>query len=133
MRAGADQNTIRSYQQNVREVEMRSQYFGGGYQKPNTSDPNVWVIGTGKDATLHSTGGSAGYARGTFASASTTPQTALSSDPYLPKYDTTIYAEEALHRLVEIHYRIGLLEESKKYANMLGYNYNSSEWYKKPI
>ena len=46
-------------------------------------------------------------------------------------YDTTIYAEEALHRLVEIHYRIGLLEESKKYASLLGYNYLSSEWYKK--
>ena len=47
------------------------------------------------------------------------------------KYDTTIYVEEALHRLVEIHYRIGLTDESKRYANMLGYNYKSSEWYKK--
>ena len=46
-------------------------------------------------------------------------------------YDTTIYAEEALHRLVEVHYRIGLVEESKKYASLLGYNYLSSEWYKK--
>ena len=46
------------------------------------------------------------------------------------KYDTTIYVEEALHRLVEIHYKIGLIEESKKYANLLGYNYQSSEWYK---
>jgi outer membrane protein assembly factor BamD len=46
-------------------------------------------------------------------------------------YETTIYAEEALHRLVEIHYRIGLVSESKKYANLLGYNYLSSEWYKK--
>ena len=46
-------------------------------------------------------------------------------------YDTTIYAEEAIHRLVEIHYRIGLIEESKKYASLLGYNYLSSEWYKK--
>ncbi len=45
-------------------------------------------------------------------------------------YNTTIYVEEALHRLVEIHYRIGLLSESKKYANTLGYNYQSSEWYK---
>ena len=45
-------------------------------------------------------------------------------------YDSTIYVEEALHRLVEIHYRIGLLSESKKYANTLGYNYLSSEWYK---
>ena len=46
-------------------------------------------------------------------------------------YNTTIYVEEALHRLVEIHYRIGLTDESKRYANMLGYNYKSSEWYKK--
>ena len=46
-------------------------------------------------------------------------------------YDDTIYAEEAIHRLVEIHYRIGLIEESKKYASMLGYNYLSGEWYKK--
>ena len=46
-------------------------------------------------------------------------------------YDTTIYAEEALHRLVEIHYIIGLTEEAKKYAQILGYNYQSSEWYKK--
>ena len=44
-------------------------------------------------------------------------------------YDTTIYVEEALHRLVEIHYRIGLTDESKKYANLLGYNYQSSKWY----
>jgi outer membrane protein assembly factor BamD len=49
----------------------------------------------------------------------------------LEKYDTTIYAEEALHRLVEVHYRIGLINESKKYASVLGYNYLSSEWYKK--
>jgi len=46
------------------------------------------------------------------------------------KYNTTIYTEEALHRLVEINYRLGLMEESKKYANTLGYNYQSSDWYK---
>jgi outer membrane protein assembly factor BamD len=45
-------------------------------------------------------------------------------------YDTTIFTEEALHRLVEVHYKIGLIEESKKYAELLGYNYLSSEWYK---
>jgi outer membrane protein assembly factor BamD len=49
----------------------------------------------------------------------------------LNDYDTTIYAEEAIHRLVEIHYRIGLEDEAKKYASLLGYNYLSSEWYKK--
>ena len=46
-------------------------------------------------------------------------------------YDTTIYTEEALHRLVEIHYIIGLEREAKKYAYLLGYNYKSSEWYEK--
>ena len=45
-------------------------------------------------------------------------------------YDTTIYVEEALHRLVELHYKIGLEDEAKKYANLLGYNYLSSDWYK---
>jgi outer membrane protein assembly factor BamD len=49
----------------------------------------------------------------------------------IDNYDTTIYAEEALHRLVEIHYIIGLEEEAKKYAYILGYNYRSSEWYEK--
>ena len=45
------------------------------------------------------------------------------------KYDKTIFIEEALHRLVEIHYHLGLENEAKKYANILGYNYNSSEWF----
>ena len=49
----------------------------------------------------------------------------------LVDYDTTIYAEEAVHRLVEIHYKIGLEEEAKKYANLLGYNYLSGKWYKR--
>lgn len=47
----------------------------------------------------------------------------------LNDYDTTIYAEEALHRLVEVHYTIGLKDEAKKYAKLLGYNYQSSRWY----
>ena len=46
-------------------------------------------------------------------------------------YNDSIFIEEALHRLVEIHYKIGLEEEAKKYAYLLGYNYQSSEWYKK--
>ena len=46
-------------------------------------------------------------------------------------YDTTIYIEEALYRLVEIYYLIGLEEESKKYSQLLGYNYQSSKWYEK--
>ena len=44
-------------------------------------------------------------------------------------YDTTIFVEEALHRLVELHYKIGLIDEAKKYAALLGYNYQSSKWY----
>ena len=46
-------------------------------------------------------------------------------------YDRTIFVEEALHRLVEIYYKIGLFEESKKIASILGYNYGSGEWYEK--
>ena len=49
----------------------------------------------------------------------------------LKDYDTTIYAEEAMHRLVEVYYHIGLVDEAKRYAILLGYNYQSSEWYKK--
>ena len=45
------------------------------------------------------------------------------------KYDDSVFIEEALHRLVEIHYKIGLEDEAKKYAYLLGYNYQSSEWY----
>ena len=47
------------------------------------------------------------------------------------EYDTTIYVEEALHRLVEVHYTIGLNKEAEKYAKVLGYNYKSSKWYEK--
>ena len=47
----------------------------------------------------------------------------------IDNYDTTIYAEEALHRLVEVHYTIGLVDEAEKYAQLLGYNYQSSKWY----
>ncbi|MEL0125243.1 outer membrane protein assembly factor BamD [Candidatus Pelagibacter sp. HIMB1321] len=47
----------------------------------------------------------------------------------IDEYDTTIYAEEALHRLVEVHYLLGLNEEAEKYAKLLGYNYQSSRWY----
>tara|TARA_B100001564_G_scaffold358969_1_gene379140 strand:- start:736 stop:1584 length:849 start_codon:yes stop_codon:yes gene_type:complete len=49
----------------------------------------------------------------------------------IDEYETTIYTEEALHRLVEVYYTIGLKDEAKKYANLLGYNYQSSEWYEK--
>ena len=46
-------------------------------------------------------------------------------------YSTTIYIEEAIYRLVEVYYTLGLVEEAEKYANLLGYNYQSSEWYKR--
>ena len=49
----------------------------------------------------------------------------------IDNYETTIYAQEALHRLVEVHYIIGLKDEAKKYAKLLGYNYQSSKWYEK--
>ena len=44
-------------------------------------------------------------------------------------YAGDVFIEEALHRLVEIHYHIGLEDEAKKYAKILGYNYNSSKWF----
>ena len=48
----------------------------------------------------------------------------------LKEYETTIHVEEAIHRLVEIYYKLGMEDESLKYASLLGYNYNSGEWYK---
>ena len=48
----------------------------------------------------------------------------------LKEYETTIHVEEAIHRLVEIYYKLGMEKESLKYSSLLGYNYNSSEWYK---
>ena len=47
------------------------------------------------------------------------------------EYDTTIYIEEALYRLVELNYKIGLIDEAKKYTALLGYNYQSSDWYER--
>ena len=47
------------------------------------------------------------------------------------KYEKTIFVEEALHRLVEVYYKLGLIEEAKKAAAILGYNYQSGDWYEK--
>ena len=47
------------------------------------------------------------------------------------EYDKTVFIEEALHRLVEVYYKLGLEDEAKKAATILGYNYQSGEWYKK--
>ena len=46
-------------------------------------------------------------------------------------FENTIYVEEALYRLVEVYYLLGLVNESRKYASLLGYNYQSSEWYER--
>jgi len=47
------------------------------------------------------------------------------------KYDKTVFIEEALHRLVEVYYNIGLVEEAKQAAAILGYNYQSGAWYER--
>ena len=47
------------------------------------------------------------------------------------EYDTTIFIEEALYRLVELNYKLGLTDEAKKYTAILGYNYQSSDWYER--
>ena len=47
------------------------------------------------------------------------------------KYDKTVFIEEALHRLVEVYYKIGLVEEAKQAAAILGYNYQSGKWYER--
>ncbi len=47
------------------------------------------------------------------------------------EYDTTIFIEEALYRLVELNYKLGLVNEAKKYSVLLGYNYQSSDWYER--
>ena len=49
----------------------------------------------------------------------------------IDNYEETIFIEEALHRLVEIYYKIGLEKEASDAAKLLGYNYNSSQWYEK--
>ena len=49
----------------------------------------------------------------------------------IENFSQTVFVEEALHRLVEVNYKLGLIDESQKYANTLGYNYMSSQWYKK--
>ena len=47
------------------------------------------------------------------------------------KYDRTVFVEEALHRIVEVYYRLGLEDEAKNAAAILGYNYKSGEWYER--
>ena len=47
------------------------------------------------------------------------------------QYDRTVFVEEALHRLAEVYYRLGLVDEAKKAASILGYNYGSGQWYER--
>jgi len=49
----------------------------------------------------------------------------------IDKYETTVFVEEALHRIVEVYYRLGLEEEARNAASILGYNYKSGEWYER--
>jgi len=45
------------------------------------------------------------------------------------EYDTTSHVEEALHRLVEANLALGLVDEAKSSAAVLGFNYPGSDWY----
>ena len=47
------------------------------------------------------------------------------------QYDTTSHAPEALYRLTETSLALGIPEEAKKYAAVLGSNYPGSEWYQR--
>ena len=44
-------------------------------------------------------------------------------------FQTTTHTAEALHRLVESYLSLGLVEEAQTAGAILGYNYQSSEWY----
>ncbi len=45
------------------------------------------------------------------------------------KYQTTSQVPEALHRLVECYMALGIVDEARKTAAVLGYNYPRSQWY----
>ncbi|MDA0238837.1 MAG: outer membrane protein assembly factor BamD [Proteobacteria bacterium] len=47
----------------------------------------------------------------------------------LEKFQTTTHVPEALHRLTEAYLSVGLAEEAKKTAAVLGHNFPGSEWY----
>ena len=49
----------------------------------------------------------------------------------IDQYDTTSHTPEALERLVECYLLLGLPEEAKKAAAVLGYNYPGSKWYQR--
>lgn len=47
----------------------------------------------------------------------------------IDRYQTTSHTAEALHRLVEAYLTLGVEDQAKKYASVLGYNYPGSTWY----
>lgn len=48
----------------------------------------------------------------------------------IANYDGTSQVPEALHRLTECYLALGLVEEAKRSAAVLGYNFSSSSWYR---
>lgn len=48
----------------------------------------------------------------------------------IDNFQTTSHTPEALHRMVECYLRLGVVDQAKKYAAVLGYNYPGSDWYK---
>ena len=44
-------------------------------------------------------------------------------------FSVTKFTPEALHRMVEIYYKLGMKEEAINTAAVIGYNYPESEWY----
>jgi outer membrane protein assembly factor BamD len=50
-------------------------------------------------------------------------------DLVVNKYQTTTHVPEALHRMTEAYYALGLPGEAKKFAAVLGHNFPGSEWY----
>lgn len=45
-------------------------------------------------------------------------------------YSMTKFVPEALHRMVEAYYEMGMTEESIKTASVLGHNYPNTKWYR---
>ncbi len=47
----------------------------------------------------------------------------------IDNYSQTKFTPEALHRLVEIYYKLGMNIEAEKTASVIGFNYPKSKWY----
>ena len=48
----------------------------------------------------------------------------------IDEYSVTKFTPEALHRMVEAYYEMGMIDESIETASVLGYNYPDSLWYR---